>query len=146
MGLLDEHQASVDAQRARRSSPAEGRTSREVATLTGLSYRQLTYWIGEGYITPSVRTAAGSGDQHRWSDSDVTMLRRVRQLLDAGVSLHRVRSAVPFIRDTEGCRWLYVSGGEVGVCTEGELEQSVRGEACVVVDLGGDRADSLTSS
>ncbi|HZQ85828.1 MAG TPA: MerR family transcriptional regulator [Acidimicrobiales bacterium] len=149
MGILDEHQALVNAQRVRPLPTSEGHSTHEAAKRSGLTYRQLTYWIKAGIITPSVRTAAGTGERHRWSDGDVRMLRRVRQLLDAGVSLQRVRSALPFIRDPEGCRWLFVSAAEpptVGVCAAGELEQAVRGDASIVIDLGGDGVGSLTCS
>lgn len=113
----------------------DGVSTSQAARLSGLSYRQIDYWLRTGIVTPSIAEARGSGTQRRWSEEDILLLRRARQLLDAGISLQRIRSAVPFIRDAEGCRWLFVSGSEVGVCAAGELEQSLQGEASVIIDL-----------
>lgn len=63
----------------------------------GISYRQLDYWTRTELIVPSVRAAAGSGSQRLYSFRDILILRVVKRLLDAGVSLQNVRDAVHFL-------------------------------------------------
>lgn len=65
----------------------------------GISYRQLDYWTRTELIVPSVRAAAGSGSQRLYSFRDILILRAVKRLLDAGVSLQNVRSAVAHLAD-----------------------------------------------
>jgi DNA-binding transcriptional MerR regulator len=64
-----------------------------------ITYRQLDYWARTGLVEPSIRPAAGSGSQRLYSFRDILMLRVVKQLLDAGVSLQNIRSAVEQLRD-----------------------------------------------
>ncbi|MGH9094938.1 MAG: MerR family transcriptional regulator [Acidimicrobiales bacterium] len=65
---------------------------------TGITYRQLDYWARTGLVAPSIRTAAGSGTQRLYSFSDIVVLKVVKRLLDAGVSLANIRSAVEHLR------------------------------------------------
>ncbi len=67
--------------------------------VTGITYRQLDYWARTGLLEPSVRAARGSGSQRLYSFRDLLVLRVVKKLLDAGVSLQQVRSAVQSLRD-----------------------------------------------
>lgn len=64
----------------------------------GISYRQLDYWARTGLVTPSVRPAAGSGSQRLYSFRDILVLKVVKRLLQAGVSLHNIRTAVEHLR------------------------------------------------
>ena len=65
----------------------------------GITYRQLDYWARTGLVEPSVRTAHGSGSQRLYSFRDVLVLKVVKKLLDSGVSLQNVRTAVGYLRD-----------------------------------------------
>lgn len=65
----------------------------EVASLTGLTYRQLDYWTRIGMVRPSVAEAKGSGTWRYFSELDVRVLIALRRLLDNGVSLASVRRA-----------------------------------------------------
>jgi DNA-binding transcriptional MerR regulator len=65
----------------------------------GITYRQLDYWARTGLVVPSVRDATGSGSQRLYSFRDVLVLRVVRKLLEAGVSLQNIRSAVAHVRN-----------------------------------------------
>ena len=65
----------------------------------GISYRQLDYWARTGLVTPSVKGAAGSGSQRLYSFKDILVLKIVKRLLDTGVSLQNIRSAVTHLRD-----------------------------------------------
>jgi DNA-binding transcriptional MerR regulator len=63
----------------------------KVVALTGLSERQLAYWRRTGLLSPSSRTRGGHA---RYGFPDLVALRAAKKLLDAGVSLQRVRHAV----------------------------------------------------
>lgn len=63
----------------------------EVCRLAHISYRQVDYWIRTGLLTPSIRGAAGSGSQRHFSQADLDRVRVVKALLDAGISLQRIR-------------------------------------------------------
>ena len=59
----------------------------------GITYRQLDYWARTGLLQPSIRAARGSGSQRLYSFRDILVLKIVKKLLDAGVSLQQVRVA-----------------------------------------------------
>jgi len=65
----------------------------------GITYRQLDYWARTGLVEPSIRTATGSGSQRLYSFRDVLVLKIVKRLLDTGVSLQQIRSAVSHLRE-----------------------------------------------
>ncbi|MBO0832782.1 MAG: MerR family transcriptional regulator [Actinobacteria bacterium] len=65
----------------------------------GISYRQLDYWARTGLVEPSVRSASGSGTQRLYSFRDILVLKVVKRLLDTGISLQQIRSAVTHLRE-----------------------------------------------
>ncbi len=65
----------------------------------GITYRQLDYWARTGLVEPSVREASGSGTQRLYSFRDILVLKIVKKLLDAGVSLQNIRTAIATLRD-----------------------------------------------
>jgi Predicted transcriptional regulators len=67
-------------------------------TVAGITYRQLDYWARTGLVTPSVRDASGSGTQRLYSFRDIVVLKVVKRLLDAGVSLQNIRKAIETLR------------------------------------------------
>ncbi|GAA1935672.1 MerR family transcriptional regulator [Streptomyces sodiiphilus] len=67
----------------------------------GITYRQLDYWARTGLVEPSVRPAHGSGTQRLYSFRDILVLKIVKRLLDAGVSLQSIRTAVRALRSGE---------------------------------------------
>ncbi|MDX6328694.1 MAG: hypothetical protein QOI83_1077 [Streptomycetaceae bacterium] len=67
---------------------------------TGITYRQLDYWARTGLVEPSVRPAYGSGSQRLYSFRDVVVLKIVKRLLDTGVSLQNIRTAVQHLRSS----------------------------------------------
>ncbi len=77
----------------------DGYRAPQVCNLVGISYRQLDYWARTGLITPSIQTAQGSGTQRRYAFTDIVQLKVVKRLLDAGMSLKRIRSAMEILRD-----------------------------------------------
>jgi len=64
----------------------------------GITYRQLDYWARTGLVEPSVRSATGSGTQRLYSFRDILLLKVIKRLLDAGVSLQQIRQAVAHLR------------------------------------------------
>mgnify|MGYP000267593063 FL=1 len=64
----------------------------------GITYRQLDYWARTGLVEPSIRPAGGSGTQRLYGFRDILVLKIVKRLLDAGVSLQNIRTAVTHLR------------------------------------------------
>jgi DNA-binding transcriptional MerR regulator len=65
----------------------------------GITYRQLDYWARTGLVEPSVRPASGSGTQRLYGFRDILVLKVVKRLLDTGISLQQIRSAVAFMHE-----------------------------------------------
>lgn len=68
------------------------------ANVVGISYRQLDYWARTELVMPSVRTATGSGTARLYGFRDILELKIVKRLLDTGVSLQQIRTAVEHLR------------------------------------------------
>jgi DNA-binding transcriptional MerR regulator len=66
------------------------RTQQVVAAL-GVTRRQLQYWAQTGLVVPSKRTPGG---HHRYTFSDLVALKATKRLIDAGVSVQRIRKCV----------------------------------------------------
>ena len=64
----------------------------------GITYRQLDYWARTGLVEPTIRPATGSGTQRLYSFRDILVLKIVKRLLDTGVSLQNIRTAVEQLR------------------------------------------------
>lgn len=90
----------------------------------GITYRQLDYWARTDLVVPTVRTATGSGSQRLYSFKDILVLKVVKRLLDAGVSLHNIRVAVDALRlrgvDDLAQLTLLSDGATVYECTSSE--------------------------
>jgi DNA-binding transcriptional MerR regulator len=67
--------------------------------VAGISYRQLDYWARTGLVEPTVREASGSGTQRLYSFRDILVLKLVKKLLDVGISLHNIRTAIGTLRE-----------------------------------------------
>ncbi|GAB3061500.1 MerR family transcriptional regulator [Sediminivirga luteola] len=65
----------------------------------GITYRQLDYWARTGLVAPSIKNASGSGSQRLYSFRDILVLKVIKRLLDTGVSLQQIRTAVNHLRD-----------------------------------------------
>ena len=65
----------------------------------GITYRQLDYWARTGLVEPTVRGATGSGTQRLYSFRDILLLKVIKRLLDAGISLQQIRTAVQHLRE-----------------------------------------------
>ena len=71
----------------------------QTCKVVGITYRQLDYWARTGLIVPSMQQAHGSGSQRIYSFTDVVQLKVIKNLLDAGMSLKKIRSAVEILRN-----------------------------------------------
>jgi DNA-binding transcriptional MerR regulator len=71
----------------------------QVCKIVGITYRQLDYWARTGLLQPSLQQAHGSGSQRLYSFGDIVRLRVVKRLLDAGMSLNKIRTAMEILRD-----------------------------------------------
>ena len=63
----------------------------QVAAITGLSSRQLSYWRKTGLVVPQAYTEGGHA---RYSFTDLIALRTARRLLDAKISVQRIRKCL----------------------------------------------------
>ncbi len=68
------------------------------AGVVGITYRQLDYWARTGLVSPTVRPATGSGTARLYGFRDILELKIVKRLLDTGVSLQQIRTAVEHLR------------------------------------------------
>lgn len=64
----------------------------------GITYRQLDYWARTGLVEPTVRSTSGSGSARLYSFKDILLLRIIKRLLEAGVSLQQIRTAIDHLR------------------------------------------------
>ncbi|MDA8371511.1 MAG: MerR family transcriptional regulator [Nocardiopsaceae bacterium] len=62
----------------------------------GITYRQLDYWARTGLVEPSVRP--GAGEALLYSSRDILVLKVVKRLLDTGISLQQIRTAIDHLR------------------------------------------------
>jgi DNA-binding transcriptional MerR regulator len=113
--------AGGSEQTAGPSSELIGYRGPTACAAAGITYRQLDYWARTGLVEPSVRAAQGSGTQRLYGFRDVLLLKVVKRLLDAGVSLQSIRAAVVHLRacgiaDLSGIT-LMSDGASVYQCT-----------------------------
>jgi DNA-binding transcriptional MerR regulator len=73
-----------------------------VCRLTSVTYRQLDYWARTGLVTPSIRSAQGSGSKREYSYGDLLEVKVIKSLLSSGVALARARQAVECLRNSLG--------------------------------------------
>jgi len=83
---------------AQRASETVGYRGPTACSAAGITYRQLDYWARTGLVEPSIRAGHGSGSQRLYGFRDVVVLKIVKRLLDTGVSLHNIRTAVRHLR------------------------------------------------
>lgn len=68
-------------------------------SVAGITYRQLDYWARTGLVEPGIKPATGSGTHRLYSFRDILVLKVVKRLLDTGVSLQQIRTAVAHLRE-----------------------------------------------
>jgi DNA-binding transcriptional MerR regulator len=122
--------ASVPSPRAARA--ARCFRSGQVLRILGISRRQLQYWADTALVVPSGRTAGG---HHRYTFEDLVALRAAKQLIDAGVSVQRIRRsiaalqrALPAVRRPLSELVLVATGDVVLVLHDGNAFEAVSGQ------------------
>lgn len=70
-------------------------TCGQVIAITQLSQRQLAYWRRTALVVPSSHSPGGHA---RYSFTDLIIIRTIKQLIDAGVSLQRIRKSIKSLR------------------------------------------------
>jgi DNA-binding transcriptional MerR regulator len=78
------------------AAESDARTARlfrssQVVRILGVSRRQLQYWAETDLVAPSARTQGG---HRRYTFEDLVALRAAKQLIDAGVSVQRIRHSI----------------------------------------------------
>jgi DNA-binding transcriptional MerR regulator len=68
----------------------------DVARIIGISRRQLQYWDETDLVPPSVRTPGGHA---RYAFEDLVALKTAKRLIDAGVSVQRIRKSIRALRE-----------------------------------------------
>ena len=79
----------------RKGSTRELYRTRDVVEILGISRRQLQYWAQTDLIDPSARTPGGHS---RYTFEDLVALKAAKRLIDAGVSVQRIRSSIRALR------------------------------------------------
>ncbi len=89
----DEGLSFEESSRRRAASPSleTPLATGDVVRVIGLSRRQLQYWAETGLLEPSARTPGG---HRRYTFADLVALKAAKQLIDAGVSVQRIRSSL----------------------------------------------------
>ncbi len=134
-GLLNEQSVSELAQLGYRGPVAAG--------VVDISYRQLDYWARTGLVVPTVRPATGSGTSRLYGFRDILELKIVKRLLDTGVSLQQIRTAIEYLR-AQGLGdltqvTLMSDGASVYACMSSEeiIDLLANGQAVFGIALGG---------
>ena len=70
--------------------------SKDVVAILGVTRRQLQYWAQTDLVRPSRRTRGG---HHRYSFEDLVALKATARLIDAGVSVQRIRKSIGALRE-----------------------------------------------
>ena len=70
--------------------------SRDVVQILGVSRRQLQYWAQTDLVQPSARTPGG---HHRYTFEDLVALKATVRLIEAGVSVQRIRKSIGALRN-----------------------------------------------
>jgi len=71
--------------------------TRDVIDILGISRRQLQYWAQTHLVEPSAKTPGG---HRRYSFADLVALKAAKRLIDAGVSVQRIRASIQALRET----------------------------------------------
>ena len=112
------------------------------ARAAGITYRQLDYWARTGLVEPTVRGAQGSGSQRLYGFRDILVLKLVKRLLDTGISLQQIRTAVAQLHEAGvhdlSQTTLMSDGASVYLCTSNDevIDLVSRGQGVFGIAVG----------
>jgi DNA-binding transcriptional MerR regulator len=112
------------------------------ARAAGITYRQLDYWARTALVEPTVRGAAGSGSQRLYGFRDILVLKLVKRLLDTGISLQQIRTAIEQLRESGfndlSKVTLMSDGASVYLCTSNDevIDLVSRGQGVFGIAVG----------
>jgi len=92
-------------------------SSGQVCNIVDLSYRQLDYYDRTDIVKPSVNNAVGCGSRRMYSFDDLLKLKVIKKLLEAGVSLQKIRKAKKYLENKEGQKDAFL---DVTLISDGE--------------------------
>ena len=75
--------------------------SSEVCKIIGLTYKQLDYYDRTDFVKPSVNGADGYGSRRMYGFSDLLKLKVIKKLLEAGISLQKLRKTKKYLEEYE---------------------------------------------
>ncbi|UCE86621.1 MAG: MerR family transcriptional regulator [Deltaproteobacteria bacterium] len=110
--------------------------SGEVVQILGISRRQLQYWAQTDLVRPTVQTQGG---HYRYRFEDLVALKAAKRLIDAGVSVQRIRTSIralkkilPRVRKPLAELVLVATGDVVLAFREGTAFEAVTGQEWVL--------------
>ncbi|WP_440710462.1 MerR family transcriptional regulator [Herbiconiux sp. YIM B11900] len=121
---------------------AAGYRGAVAARAAGITYRQLDYWARTALVEPTVRGAAGSGSQRLYGFRDILVLKLVKRLLDTGISLQQIRTAINQLRESGindlAQTTLMSDGASVYLCTSNDevIDLVSRGQGVFGIAVG----------
>ena len=111
-------------------------TRREVSEIIGLTRRQVQHWDQANLIKPSFHTQGGHS---RYSFQDLIAFKTAKKLLDAGVSLQRIRHSLlelqrllPMVKRPLAELTLVATGDVILVFYEGTVFEAVSGQEWII--------------
>ena len=123
-------------------SDARGYRGSIASKVAGITYRQLDYWARKQIVAPSITPSHGSGSRRLYSFKDVVILAVSKKLLDAGVNLQNVTTAIGFLMQRASSQLEHITimcdGEQVYECTSNErmMELLASGHAVFAVSVG----------
>jgi len=79
-----------------------GFSGKSTAEIVDITYRQLDYWARTDLVKPSLTKAQGSGSRREYGYRDLLELRVIKSLLDAGITLKKIRKVFVYVRKNLG--------------------------------------------
>ncbi len=73
----------------------------DVCNIIGITYKQLDYYDRTDFIKPSIGVAGGYGTRRMYSFNDLMKLKVVKKLLEAGISLQKLRKTKKYLDDCD---------------------------------------------
>ena len=74
-------------------------SGKKVTEIVGISYRQLDYWTRTELISPSIEKGEGSGSRRRYSYKDLLELRVIKNLIDGGIKVEKIREIFEYLKE-----------------------------------------------